>query len=50
MSLRSVIYKQTNGSIEVRRLGKRPQPVTIPSAVTNFQPNTNVVALTGWWW
>ena len=23
---------------------------SIPSAVTNFQPNTNVVALTGWWW
>ncbi len=22
----------------------------IPSAVTNFQPTTNVVALTGWWW
>ena len=24
--------------------------INIPSAVTNFQPNTNVVALTDWWW
>ncbi len=23
---------------------------SILSAITNFQPNTNVVALTGWWW